>query len=149
MDLLIIFDISKLLYPLRNGSPFKATNSPVVDKQFATSNKCYGSIDLPVSDIANFNLVRKYYRKTSTPLAEVIWMTTVSVDTIPYLKATIHKDYTTELGHLPGVLAGLYGRARQHSRAWIILYLNNSVLNNIHSPLGEGQQTSKRGQVPC
>ncbi|GFZ14588.1 phosphoribosylaminoimidazole carboxylase, putative [Actinidia rufa] len=38
--LLIIFDIFKLLCPLRNESPFKTTNSFVANKQSAASSKC-------------------------------------------------------------------------------------------------------------
>lgn len=35
---------------------FKATNSPVADRLSATRSKCWGRIDLPVSDIADSKL---------------------------------------------------------------------------------------------
>ena len=46
---------------------FMATNSHVTDKQSAASSKCSISIVLPMSDIADFNLVKKYCRATSIP----------------------------------------------------------------------------------
>ncbi|GFY90925.1 hypothetical protein Acr_07g0011210 [Actinidia rufa] len=50
-------------------------------------------------------------------IMDIIWLAMFPVDHIPFLETTIHKDYTIEIGKLPGGLANLYERARQHSRA--------------------------------
>ena len=50
-----------------NTFAFTATNSPIVDKQSVARRKCSVSIVLSVSDIADFNLIKKYYRATSIP----------------------------------------------------------------------------------
>ncbi|GFS37314.1 hypothetical protein Acr_00g0051330 [Actinidia rufa] len=127
MKIVIIFDISKLLCPSRNRSPFKATNSSITNKQSVASSKCsvnslagvgYRRLQ-PSQKTSSFNL----YFIDRSQLMDIIWMTMFPVEHVPYLKETIHEDYTAELKHRLGELGGFHWKS-----SIPFLSLDNSAL---------------------